>query len=133
MGYSMSGRSKFMDDYMDAYNGWQNNTNLEITGKFKKDATLKTNLANGLDKVYNKNQRINGLEADEKNAVMTVFGLTEESIRNDERAKQNLYTFINIINERLPSDKRMIIAPDTKTNVNNFLDAMNDDDVDILS
>lgn len=116
------------DYYTDAYDGWERNTFLEIKKMLKSDKKLRQNLANGLDKVYNKNQRIDGLETNERDAVMTVFGLTKESIRDDETAKQNLYTFISTLYGRLPPKKRMIIAPDTEINFNNFLDNIVGDD-----
>ena len=113
--------------YMRAIDDWERNIVLEIK-QMLTDEKLRKNLANGLDKVYNKNQRIDGLETNERNAVMTVFGLTEESIRDDETAKQNLIAFISTLYGRLPQKKRIIIAPDNNINFNNFLDNIVDNE-----
>lgn len=119
-----------MAHFMEPYNEWKDTARLEIEEKIKSNEQFRQNLANVLDKVYNKNQRIDGLETNERNAVMTIFGLTEESIRDNDTAKQNLYTFISTLNEGLSPKKRIIIAPNNNnSNSNNFIDGEDEGNV----
>jgi len=113
---------------MEVYNRWEYELVDSIKDKFKTNQNLKGNVNTALSKVYHGNQRMQGLEKSDKDALKNIFGLSDDYFNGDEdTSKQNLIAFINTINEGLPTNKRIII-PNVEKSSTNVIDDVPDDE-----
>lgn len=117
-----------MDGYLVDYNSWKYELVDSIKDKFKKRQNLKGEVNTALSKVYFGNQRMQGLESNDKNALKNVFGLSDEYFNGEDTSKQNLIAFINTINEGLPLQKKIIIPNVEKSSTQNVIDNVSDDE-----